>query len=261
MHSHHQAVLDGLLARYRDDECVLALVVVGSVARGDARADSDVDCIMIVTDDEHRRREAGGEVSFDASDLCKYPDGQAGGGVHPLKYLHRIAEAGNEPSRFMMSKALLLMSRVPGLEDLLPRCSAYPEGERVQKMMSFRSQLPVHMSYLELGEYSKNSYLLAETAVKLVTFGGRLILAHNRVLYPGRKWFMRELTRALEKPDGMVDLARSLVASPSIAAARAFLDPLLAYRGWPQPPEGCWNRYRRDTEATWMTGRAPLEDR
>src|SRR5437879_12830929 len=53
-------------------------------------------------------------------------------------------------------------------------------------MKSFVSQLPVHLAYLELGEYSGNAWLLAETAVELVLFGGRLILAHNRILLCAR---------------------------------------------------------------------------
>ncbi|MGE5579850.1 MAG: nucleotidyltransferase domain-containing protein [Bacillota bacterium] len=260
MHPHHQSMIDRLVERYRDDENVLALVLVGSVARGDARPDSDVDCMMIVTDDEYQWCENAYRMSFSADDLCDYPDGHAGGGIHPLHHLHRIADRGPEPVRFMTSGARPILSRVRGLEELLARCSIYPERERTQKMMSFVSQLPVHLSYLELGEYSRNRYLLAETAVKLVLFGGRLILAHNRMLYPGRKWFMRELGRAPEKPDGIVDSALTLTASPSIAKAREFVETVMTFRDWPKPPEGYWDRYRRDSEATWITGRGPLED-
>ena len=43
-------------------------------------------------------------------------------------------------------------------------------------MESFASQLPVHFSYLELGEFSDNAYILNETAVQMALFGGRLLV-------------------------------------------------------------------------------------
>jgi hypothetical protein len=231
-----------------------------SVARGDARADSDVDCYLLVTDEEYARRQAAGQLAFDDSDLCDYPDGQAGGTVIDLQYLRDVAERGPEPARFVLLNARVVFSRVEGLAELLATIPVYPEHERQEKMESFYSQLAVHLAYLKLGEYSKNPYLLAETAVQLVLFGGRLILAHNRMLYPNRKWFMRELERAPEKPAGIMELARTLLTQPSIAHAEAFYDAIVKFRDWPQPREGRGTRFRRDSEQHWRIGRPPLAD-
>jgi hypothetical protein len=260
MYPHHHVTIDRLTQHYRHDPAILALLVVGSVARGDARADSDVDCMMIVSDHTYREREAMGQLSFEAAGLGPGPDGQAGGIIRTEAYLRWIAEAGNEPARFSLVKAIPLLSRLPDLEALLARGATYPEHQRLEKLRSFHSQLPVHFSYLELGEYSRNSYLLAETAAKLVLFGGRLLLAHNRVLYPGRKWFMRELGSARDKPEGIMELASELIGAPGTGRARAFLDSLAAFQEWPVPPEGCWDRFRRDSEQHWFNGGGPVED-
>lgn len=91
-------------------------------------------------------------------------------------------------------------------------------------------------------------------------FAGRLILAHNRVLYPGRKWFMRALASAPEKPEGILELARALVAAPGAGRAQAFLDSLTTFPGVGGACGGGWNRFRRDSGYHWFNGRGPLED-
>jgi predicted nucleotidyltransferase len=263
MYTHHQRTITRLVQRFQADPQALALIIIGSVARGDARAESDVDSCLVVTDAAYRERSATGALSFDATDLAQaeYVGGQAGGGIVDVAFLHELAARGPEPARFAFSDALIAFSRVPDLAALIRRIPVYPEGERMEKIISFASQLPVHLAYLRLGEYSGNPYLLAQTTVELVLFGGRLILAHNRLLYPGRKWFMRQLELAAEKPAGLLDLATHLLRQPRIAAAEAFCQAITRFRAWPQAPEGAMARFQRDRELVWRNGITPLADR
>jgi hypothetical protein len=260
MYAHHQRTITRLTERFQDDSAVLALLVIGSVARGDARADSDVDTLLVVTDSAYDERRASGALTFDADDLCDHPDGHAGGRLIDQGFLREVAERGPEPARFAFVRAIPAIARLPELKDLLVQIPEYPERERTEKMISFASQLPMHLSYLELGEYSRNPYLLAQTAVELVLFGGRLILAYNRMLYPNRKWFLREFERAPDKPAGIVELARHLLVQPSIALAQAFCDQIADFADWPQPPEGAMARFQNDSELQWRWGRPPLAD-
>ncbi|HEU5101118.1 MAG TPA: nucleotidyltransferase domain-containing protein [Roseiflexaceae bacterium] len=260
MYPHHQRAIQRLAARFRADPAALALLVIGSVARGDARADSDVDFYLVVSDADYRERQAAGQVWVVADDVCDYPGGHAGGRVVEVSYLKDVAERGPEPARFAFVGATPVVSRLPNLAGLLAPIARYPEHERAEKMISFASQLPVHLSYLELGEYSRNAYLLAQTAVELVLFGGRLILAHNRMLYPNRKWFMREFERAPDKPAGIVELARQLLQQPSIALATTFCERMLQFQAWPQATEGALARFQNDREFNWRQGSVPLAD-
>lgn len=261
MFDHHRRVIQRMAARFQADPTVLALLIIGSVARGDARADSDVDCYLVVTDEAYHARRAANQLTVDADDLCEYPHGHAGGRVLDLAYLHAVAARGPEPARFAFMHAIPALSRLPNIGELLAPIAVYPEHERTEKMISFASQLPVHLSYLELGEYSQNPYLLAQTAVELVLFGGRLILAHNRMLYPNRKWFLREFERAPEKPPGIIALARRLLQQPGIAVATTFCERILQFQPWPQPPEGVMARFQNDRELQWQHGGVPLADR
>jgi hypothetical protein len=263
MYAHHRRVVETMVDRVRADPDVLALIVVGSVARGDARADSDVDAYLVVTPEALHGRRSRNEVSFDASDLAtaQYPEGQAGGTIVDSAFLVEVAARGPEPARFAFTDALLAYSRLPGLEDLLARIPMYPQAERHDKLVGFASQLPVHLAYLRLGEYSDNPYLLAQPAVDLVRAGGRLVLAWNRLLYPGRKWFLRSLERAPDKPAGLLEHAERLLWRPSIEAAEAFCAVVSTFQDWPQPPEGAMARFQRDQEQSWLYSHLPLMER
>ena len=260
MHEWHRRTIEKLKAHFEHDARFLALIVVGSVAREEARDDSDVDFVLVATDEEYSIREASRDLFYAANGFADDPAQQVGGYILDPGYLLDAAERGDERTRFQFVKARIIFSRLLELEGTVTRIAAYPENERIEKMKSFYSQLPLHSSFMELAEYSQNAYLLSETAVALVLFGGRLILAHNRMLYPGRKWFMREFEKAPDKPEGIIDLAAQLLRHPGIAPARAFYESIARYTDWPQPEGGTWQRILEDNVWNWRYSRlSPAE--
>ncbi len=70
MYAHHQQTIARLADRCQADPTMLALIIVGSVARGDAHAGSDVDCYLVATDAEYQSRLAAGTTGFHADDLA-----------------------------------------------------------------------------------------------------------------------------------------------------------------------------------------------
>jgi predicted nucleotidyltransferase len=56
MHPHHQRTIQRMISRFQPDPAALALIIIGSVARGDARADSDVDCYLLMDDQAYQSR-------------------------------------------------------------------------------------------------------------------------------------------------------------------------------------------------------------
>lgn len=250
--------IEWLQRRYADDARIQALVIIGSTARGEAMEGSDVDCAFVVAPADRQERERRGERGIHGGPA----EGRVafGGDFTDLDILRLTAERGPEPARFAFTDAIAGFSRVPDLASILARIPVYPEAEREEKMRSFVSQLPVHLAYLKHAVYTKKEWLLAQTAVELVLFGGRLILAENRMLFPNRKQFMAAVERAPRKPDGFVDLARELSARPTIPVAQRFYDSVMSYAPWPAPPEGHWARFSRDRETNWRTGRPALAD-
>lgn len=260
MATHHERTLEQVRARYERDATLVALLVIGSVARGSAQDGSDIDLVFVVSTAELERRRATGSLSVDASDLAQWPRGHVGGDVVDLPFLRAAAERGPEPARFAFTNARVLFAREPEIERLLPQIPVYQERERLEKMRSFVSQLPMHLSFLVLGARSGNPWLLAQTATELVFFAGRLILAHNHILFGNRKQFMQQLAAAADKPEGIVERAQGLMRMPNEDRARAFYELVIGFREWPAAPEGPWERFQRDRVTNWLNGPVALAD-
>lgn len=258
VHEPQRGTVEWLRRRCADDPRIEALVVIGSTARGEALAGSDVDCVFVLEQDDRGQRALRGELGRHGA----ASDGRVafGGEFSDLEMLRLTAERGPEPARFAFTEAIVAFSRIPDLASVLSAIPVYPEAEREEKMRSFVSQLPVHLAYLKHAVYSKKEWLLAQTAVELVLFGGRVILADNRILFPNRKQFMATLERAPRKPEGIVSLASELSARPSIPLAQRFHDSVMSFADWPTPTEGHLARFIKDRETNWRTGRPALAD-
>jgi hypothetical protein len=94
----------------------------------------------------------------------------------------------------------------------------------------------------------------------MVLFGGRLILAYNRILFPNRKQFISTLTKVDKKPKNIIELGDKLLRNPNINNANNYCNRVMNYKDWPIPKEGCWDRFRRDSEMHWYINKPPLED-
>jgi signal-transduction protein with cAMP-binding, CBS, and nucleotidyltransferase domain len=65
----HRQTIERLGERFRNETDVLATLVLGSVARGEARAKSDVDCDLVLTDGAHQPHFESGHLLVAGSKL------------------------------------------------------------------------------------------------------------------------------------------------------------------------------------------------
>lgn len=260
MFENHQRAIQKLTALFQDDPAFLALLIGGSVAKGLAKPDSDIDFMLVATDEEFARRANVNNLQYVSHDLTDYPGGYVDGKIINMAFLREVASHGSEPARWAFSGAIILYSRVPELADLLQQIVTYPEQERTQKIQSFHAQIQALRWFAGEAEKRHDVYLMAHTAADMVLFGTRLILAHNRVLYPFHKWMMTELRQVRDKPENMVEMAEALLTHPSREAAEQFADTMLNFTTWEAPPEGWPMRFMNDVEWAWRTGRSAIED-
>ena len=251
MNENHEALIAILKDHFTQNHSFDAVLVVGSVARGDASTNSDIDLVFVTNDLN---------LSTQKNIIPDKLEANVGYKFVTTEYLNAVSKKGVEPARFELFNAIPIISKIPTLKNLLEKISDYPENERIDKMESFYSQLPVHLSYIELAEYSQNAYLLSQTSEKMVLFGGRLILAYNRILFPNRKQFISTLTRVDKKPKNIIELGDKLLRNPNINNANAYCCHVMNYKNWPIPQEGCWDRFRRDSEMHWYLNKPPIED-
>ena len=260
MQAHHRAVVDRLVERFGKDPRFPALLVGGSIAKGWERDDSDVDVIMLATDEEYQRRRPERAFHYFTTDVCDYPGGYVDGKILDWQFLVEVAERGSEPARSAFSGAIVAYSRCPELEALLQRIVVYPEAQRQERIRSFYAQFQALRWYVGEAEKRNNRYLMVKMVADLVLFGSRLILAHNRILYPYHKWLMATLQGAPEKPAGMLELADELLADPCREKAERYCESIERFTGWDKPPEGWPSRFMEDTEWSWRRDSAGVAD-
>ena len=256
----HQHTIDRLVELLHADPRYRALIIGGSIAKGWERPDSDVDIVLICTDEEFARREAAVDYHYFTFDLCDYDGGYVDGKVVNLEWLEDLAERGNEPSRSAFEGAWPAFSHIPDLEALLERIAAYPEAERLHRMQSFYAQVQAMQWYIGEAAKRQDRYLLTRSTSELVLFGARLILAYNHILYPYHKWLMVTLAQAPDKPADFITRIEALLADPGPESANALVACLNDFREWELPPNGWGNQFMHDVEWGWRRDCVALAD-
>jgi predicted nucleotidyltransferase len=261
MRENHRRAIERLTVELAGDPRFLAVILGGSVARGTELPDSDIDLILIAGQEEYTRRLAESDFGYLNEEVCDYPGGYAEAKVMSLSFIEEIADRGSEPARAAFVGARILASRVPELAELLERVTTYPEAERISRIRSFYAHFLIHYWYLSEAERRDDPYLLLRSATDFALFAGRLILAHNRILFPFHKWFMHELRAAPEKPDDLIDGMERLLGKPCLENANPVLASVANFRDWEKPLHSPAAQFMEDSEWNWREGLAPVADR
>jgi hypothetical protein len=261
MHDNHKRTIARLTEHFQDNPDFLALIIGGSVAKGWAADDADVDILLVATDEAYARYAARREYwYFNNTDFCDYPGGYIDGKIIDLSFLRDAADHGSEPARAAFWKAFTAFSHEPEVDALLERIPVYPEAERDAKLKAFYSLLEIMAWYVGEGERHNNPYLLTRMTSEIVLYAGRLILAYNRILYPYHKWLLRSLQDAPEKPDNLMDLIDTLLAHPCKANAEALRDCLKDFHDWGVDAYEANANLMLNVEWAWRNGPPPLAD-
>jgi hypothetical protein len=127
-------------------------------------------------------------------------------------------------------------------------------------MQRFYAQFEAWHWYVGEALKHENRYLLGTSINKMVLFGGRLILAHNELLYPYHKWFLRVLAGAKEKPSELLACIENLYQIPSAENADLFYEMIKNFREWPVLENGWPAQFMLDSELNWQTDSTPVDD-
>ena len=257
---HHQRAIDRLADTYRDDPEFRGLIIGGSVAKGYARDDSDVDFMIIATDESFEQRLAARDLFINRTDLCDYDGGFVDGKIINLAYLEDAAARGNEPTRAAFQGAFAAYSHIPKLNDLLQRIHAYPEAGHDERIKAFYSMAFIQHWLFHEADRHGNVYTQTRAASQLALFAARLILAHNRQLFPYHKWLPRALEAAPDKPDELIAGFNSLLSEPNGDHATALFELVRDFQDWGISDLDAYTWFMTDVEWSWMSGQTPMED-
>lgn len=260
MEAHHAATLARVVEHFQQDPEVQGLLLAGSLAHGLARTHSDVDVMLVVREADYERRQATGHLTYYTRELADYDQGYVDGKYLTMAFIRQVAERGSEPARFAFKDAHVLFSREEDLAPLVAAAGQYPQAGKDERMRRFAAQLEAWHWYSHEALRLGNPYLYGVAASKLVLFGGRLILAHNELLYPYHKWFLQVLERAPDKPAGLMELIWPLYEDPNADASRAFYEAIRDFRAWPGGGANWPHQFMLDSELNWLDGEPPVDD-
>jgi predicted nucleotidyltransferase len=261
MKPHHERAIRNLADHFAKDEECLGVIVGGSVAKGLEKDDSDIDVMLVLTDEACKARWERNELFYWTADFCDYAGGYIDGKIVDMAYMRAAAERGNEVTRAAFKDAFVAHSKLPEVQELVARIAEYQPHEQREKIQSFYAQFECAYWYVGEAIRRNDRYLLIRAVSELILYGGRLVLAHNQRLYPYHKLFMEELKAAAEKPENLMELIDALLEEPGAGTARAFYDAIKRFRWWNEAAEMWQVRYMRDTELAWLENRESVGDR
>jgi predicted nucleotidyltransferase len=256
----HERLIARARERYSQDPELLALVVGGSVAHGLATPSSDLDVMLVLSEEELAARLARGELTVYDDAIADYEGGYLDGKMIALSFIDEVADHGSEPARWAFDDAFVAFSRVDGLEERLAAAARYPEEERDEKLRDFVSHVMLMEWYMREAENRSDRYLATFAGSRLALYAGRAVLAVNRMLYPYHKWFLWQLGRAPEKPPGLLEAIDAVIERPGLETAVLLASSVTAFADLGLEMREAVIRFMRRSEWNWRFGPAPLED-
>jgi hypothetical protein len=260
MTEHHERAITAFLdaARARG---ALGVIIVGSVARGTERPDSDVDLYEVVDDAAFDDALASGALARVETEHADWPGGYLDIKLVSPTLLRRAVDDADDATRASFTGARIEFDRDGGLEGILAAIVT-PGAEYFHRhIAAFGAQFALHADYfLVHGREHDDPLLAASAAVHAAFAAGRMALAAERVLFRGPKYLDAQLRGAGRAT--LADAATALVDERSHAAVervRALVPELTARAG--QIDDADLARFIADNEWAWFTARTPPEYR
>ncbi|KAK4161402.1 hypothetical protein QBC43DRAFT_217851 [Cladorrhinum sp. PSN259] len=261
---HHKQTIHKVADHFRNlnDPAIIAFILTGSIAHGFQTPSSDVDVLLVLTEEAYQARVESGDVTFVRHDLATYEGGYIDGKYISVSFIDSVLEKGSEPARWAFQGASVIWATTQKdeIEKKIEQLVRYPAEDKSERIKRFRAQVEIWRWYCSEARKKENKYLLTVAAGKLVLFGGRLILAHNELLYPYHKWFLRVLSQAREKPEGIMEKIDQLLSDPSETNTEGFYEMIVGFREWEKPKFRFGAQFMEDSELNWLHLGTPVDD-
>ncbi len=260
MYQHHRDAIESITRKLKARADILGIIVAGSVAHGFANETSDIDLMLVLSDEDYERALKSGDIGYYETEATPYDGGYVDGKFTSAAYLEKVAQCGTEPAKFAFRDAFVTFSRISNLDQLVADASRYPVEKKKENIEKFHAQLEAWKWYYHEGLMRNNLYLMDVARSNFILFAGRLILTHNEALYPYHKWFLRVLEGVREKPENLMLHINRLMETKTQESFDALYDIIDKFQHW-RPVGGNWSkRFMLDSELNWMQGNAPVAD-
>jgi hypothetical protein len=228
MFKHHQESIGNMIAHYSQNPEIIALFLVGSIATGTERSDSDIDGVAVVSQKYFEEKKKTSDECESYFGKCTYE-----GGYFDIHYMTRqcmeeLAESGSEPMRNMFTNARVLFCHESGLPELATKIPIFQKNEMAFKQLRFYCTFKQFYSYYWV-MCKPEGFMKDHVANGMVYNLYRLILIENEILFPSVRKLETFVLNAPNKPSGIVEKCRKFMTTLSGEDALALIE---SYESW-----------------------------
>lgn len=254
---HHREAVKELISIFREKEGVIALVFGGSVAKHMEREDSDIDAMVIVTEEFYeKKRKVNCIAECISMGDCAYPGGYFDVKYMTKDYIRDAAEKGSEPTRNSFIGSHVLFSADEEVTELVRRIPVFQKQEFEEKMLSFFSNLQLNYNYFWKA-CRPEGYMKLKVASEIVYSLYRMVLQENEILFPCNRRLEQFVKLAPDQPEHLVEyceeFCRTLEDDPLDKALEAW--KAWTHYQYPTDSAVCQSRYCDDFEQWWRVPR------
>jgi len=257
---HHELTIDAFTAGQAVRPEVLGVVLVGSVARGDERFDSDVDVYLVVTDEAYAAVAQSRLVAFVSDVGVAYEGGYVDVKLASPSYLRDAVDHGDDPTRASFDPCRVTFDRTGGVAQLVTKMTNLPDAIWAQRVRAYRAQLALYGGYFLVQAAERGDrFLLQHSAVHAALAAGRCALAQHRQLFRGQKYLATDLNRLSELPHGFLDTWSAVIEAPTPSMARTLITIVDAWLGDQLSGDESLSDFIAANELGWLNGTLPPE--
>lgn len=260
MYLHHEESIAKLKEYFAGREGVVAVILDGSVVKGTARPDSDIDAVVVVTEAQYEKLASENRLAEVITGHCTYPAGYFDIKYKTKSILERSARNASEPTRSAYQGAVVLFSEDAEIPPLVERIAAYPEHEVADKLACFSANLKLNADYFLGCVREDNAYMRAHLAQEIVYSVYRLVLLENRALFPCNRR-LEEAVRACKiRPQNLLELGAAFLKEITRERCDAFVSAFKAHTRLPVEDSVSANcsQYVKYYEDWWLRDAPPF---
>ncbi|MHB8962993.1 MAG: nucleotidyltransferase domain-containing protein [Saccharofermentanales bacterium] len=256
MFEHHKESIENLKNRLKDDPDVISIILGGSVAKGLARIDSDIDAIVVVSESRYRKLSLENRLSECITDSCTYEGGYFDIKYCTKSYLQAAAANGSEPSRSAFLCARCVYTVDAEVPDIISQIPVFQKSLSAEKMLSFYSAIDLNTNYF-WNVSGNNLYLKSRAASDIVLFGFRLMLQEAEVLFPCHKSLLQTMSTLRNRPEGIIEKCNRLLTNMDDDSKNDFVSSILSHIQYRPPADYAevLTRFIEDNELWWYKDR------
>lgn len=261
MYQHHKESLENLKNYFLEKEEVIALIFGGSVAKGCERPDSDLDAMVVVTQEAYERRAASNTTAETIDGYCTYEGGYFDVKYMTKEFLKDAAQKGSEPARNAFVKARVLFSKDPEIERIVSEIPVFQKQEKEDKMLSFYADFWLNYYYF-LKSCPVDGYMKLHAVNEVIYSIYRMILQESEILFPSNRRLEEFVEKISDETAALTELGKKAARSQEMTDVDAFVEYFQGILSWQTPADigNVLSRYVADFEQWWRAPRPNVNE-